>query len=72
MQRHSKRLNKLGFHKLKILEVEKTDGKIPKVMAFVLDYFDKSKKLTLHPTKGYRLENRLERVKKFINFKKPN
>ncbi len=56
MQKHSARLKSKGFHKLNVVEVEKTEGKFPKVMAFVLEYFDKSKKLTLHPTKGYRLE----------------
>jgi len=49
-----------GFDKLTIENVERKQqrtNKIPNIAYFVLGYFDKTKKLTLHPTKGYRLQS---------------
>jgi hypothetical protein len=65
MQKHSARLKGLGFHELKIIETkfgkdrkkEHPTRGWSKISEFVLDYHDEKKKLTLHPTKGYRLQS---------------
>ena len=59
MQKHSARLKNQGFHELEIIETklgQKRRNGLPKVSEFVLDYPDKAKRLTLRPTKGYKLE----------------